>query len=99
MRLPDNVEQVLRQESKIAAIKLLREEHNLGLREAKEWVENHLAETSPPKAAPAASGKSVSRQDSTGARQSRSLPLGRMLLAVIVVAGACLGYAVATGML
>lgn len=99
MRLPDNVEQVLRQESKIAAIKLLREEHNLGLREAKEWVENHLAETSPRKGASAASGKSVSRPDSTGVRQSHSLPMGRMLLAVIVVAGACLGYAVATGML
>ena len=100
MRLPENIEQVLIHHGKIAAIKALREAHGLDLREAKEWVESHEGERQPVAATPKPTSTPAPAQARPApSHQAGGLPVGRVLLAVIVVGGACLGYALATGML
>ncbi len=70
MRLPEDVEQVLLDQGKIAAIKQLRESQSLSLKEAKEWVESHPSEyRAPVNPSPVAS----------------NIPWGRIMLALLIV--------------
>ncbi|WP_290523438.1 ribosomal protein L7/L12 [Alcanivorax sp.] len=100
MRLPESIEQILIHNGKIAAIKALREVKGLGLREAKEWVESHEADNphGAAQSTEALTGASSHARPSP-AHQVSGLPIGRILLGVIVVGAACLGYALANGML
>lgn len=70
MRLPEDVEQILLNQGKIAAIRQLRESQGLSLKEAKEWVESHPSEyRTPVNPSPVAS----------------SIPWGRIMLALLIV--------------
>lgn len=70
MRLPEDVEQVLLDQGKIAAIKQLRESQGLSLKEAKQWVESHPSEYRAPVNPPLVAS---------------NIPWGRIMLALLIV--------------
>lgn len=78
MRLPEDVEQVLLNQGKIAAIKQLRESQGLSLKEAKQWVESHPSQYQPPVNPPPVAS---------------SIPWGRILFSVLLVGMVCFIFA------
>lgn len=80
MRLPEDVEQLLLNEGKIAAIKQLRESQGLSLKEAKAWVESHPTQYRAPVNPPVITS---------------SMPWGRIIFAVLVVGAVCTVVALA----
>jgi hypothetical protein len=79
MDLPDNVIEALRARQKIKAIKLLREQRDLGLKEAKEIVEQY---TSQDKMIFSDAGKAIPRK---GAKKNyKALSMGLLVVAAFV---------------
>lgn len=81
--LPDNVQQAMRSGNKIEAIKLLREQTGLGLKEAKEWVE--ATQAGKPRPTPASGRSAVDRFDKDGISQGL-MRLYRQISFVLFVA-------------
>jgi hypothetical protein len=81
--LPDNVQAVLRSGNKIEAIKLLREQTGLGLKEAKDWVE--AVQAGKPRPAPASDRSAVDRRNKDGISQGL-MRLYRQISFVLFVA-------------
>lgn len=74
MRLPEDVEQVLLDQGKIAAIKTLRESQGLSLKDAKAWVESHPSQYRAPVNPPPVSS---------------SIPWGQIIFSVLLVGIIC----------